>query len=241
MSTAPELGQTAPSWTQIIRDAIDAALAEMHAGLPAKVLNYDPGHQSVDVKPLLLRVAVDPDTELEQTHEIPVITNVPLELLSGGGWAISFPVAAGDIVYLAFAERSLDRWLEAPPGQLVDPLDSRHHDLSDAVARPGLRPRSSPIANLSPANMRIGREDGSVILDLSPTTVAITAPNVVINAGGDADQHLVRGEALLAYLEALAAAAQSAITIPSTGGIALPPGTIPTPPGSILSTNGRLK
>jgi hypothetical protein len=54
------------------------------------------------------------------------------------------PVEVGDTGLLVFADDSLDIWLSK--GGLVDPLDDRHHALSDAVFIPGLRPFSNPIS-----------------------------------------------------------------------------------------------
>jgi hypothetical protein len=54
------------------------------------------------------------------------------------------PVSVGDTGLLVFADGSLDVWLAR--GGVVDPLDDRHHALSDAVFIPGLRPFSNPIS-----------------------------------------------------------------------------------------------
>jgi hypothetical protein len=56
--------------------------------------------------------------------------------MGAGAYKITFPVAAGDIVLLCFAQTSLDNWLQL--GGVVDPQDSRKFDLSDAIAIPGL-------------------------------------------------------------------------------------------------------
>lgn len=54
------------------------------------------------------------------------------------------PVAVGTTGLLVFCDDSLDVWLSK--GGLVDPLDDRHHALSDAVFIPGLRPFSNPVS-----------------------------------------------------------------------------------------------
>lgn len=53
-------------------------------------------------------------------------------------------VSVGDTGLLVFCDDSLDVWLSK--GGLVDPLDDRHHALSDAVFVPGLRPFSNPVS-----------------------------------------------------------------------------------------------
>lgn len=51
---------------------------------------------------------------------------------------MTFPVKKGDTVMIVMADRSLDRWLSQ--GGEVTPDDRRQHDLSDAIAVPGLVP-----------------------------------------------------------------------------------------------------
>lgn len=166
--------QLSPSTAELLTKAIDARLAELHTGLPAKVVAFDEAKQSCDVQPLLKRIVRDQDDDSKEVEErMPQITNVPIVYPAGGVWSITWPLKAGDIVYLTFAERALDRWLEADPGQEIDPELSRKHDLSDAVCIPGLRPRTSPLGGISKTDFTINRngvpemtfkEDGSILI-----------------------------------------------------------------------------
>jgi hypothetical protein len=54
------------------------------------------------------------------------------------------PISVGDPGLLVFADGSLDVWLSH--GGLVDPLNDRHHALSDAVFIPGLRSFNNAIS-----------------------------------------------------------------------------------------------
>ncbi len=151
-----------PSLPTIIREAIEARLAELHVCLPAKVVKFDASIPCVDVQPLLLRVVVD---EQQQEHEerLPMIQNVPVVYPGNSFWAITWPLVPGDTVLLVFAERSIDAWLGAAPGVEIDPGSSRKHDLSDAIAIPGLRPRTNP---LPVSDMRIGAIEGDAAIVL---------------------------------------------------------------------------
>jgi len=106
---------------------------EMRVSLPARVEQYDETKQRADVKPLLNRRYAD-----GEEAELPVIAGVPVVWPRSGGAALTMPVAKGDGVLLVFADRSIDRWLS--DGGQVTPDDPRTHDLSDAVAIPGLVP-----------------------------------------------------------------------------------------------------
>jgi hypothetical protein len=74
-------------------------------------------------------------------------TTIPPAVLTPdvpSGADLVVPVAVGDTGLLVFADDSLDVWLSK--GGLVDPLDDRHHALSDAIFIPGLRPFSNPVS-----------------------------------------------------------------------------------------------
>lgn len=210
----------------VVVDAIERALFELHTGLPARVQSYDPATQSAVVQPLIQRVYLDPDG-VARIYTLPPISNVPVLFLAGGGWVLHMPLAEGDLAYLTFAERSLDTWLDTDGQTPVDPLIARKHDLSDAVLHPGLRPRRAPIANLSPSNMVLGREDGSTVLEMTPSgTVNIKAAQVV-NLGGTGgaavgrvgDAVTIDAPAFLAWVQAIAAATGLRVPIPFTGTI----------------------
>jgi hypothetical protein len=191
----------------LILKAIEGRLFDVHTGLPARVVSFDPSTQRADVQPLLQRVMVDED-ENPTTVTIPVITNVPIQYPSGAGWSITWPLAPGDIVYLTFSERSLDEWLVAPPGNLVTPAQARKFDLSDAVILAGIRPRTSPVPNISATSLRIANDAENVAIELAPTAVNITAPTEVnvsapvvnINSGVEATMRALLGEAVIAWL-----------------------------------------
>ena len=219
-------GLTSPTLAELLVEAIEAARAEHHQGLPAKVVKFDGDKQSCDVQPLLLRVILDEDQK-EVKERYPQITNVPINYPNGGGWSLIFPLKPDDTVYLAFSERSLDRWLESDPGQEIDPEHARKHDLSDAVCVPGIRVRKNAIKALASIgdNCRIGRDDGTdpaIVLKVDGT----------IEIGEDATEALVLGDNLNTAL--------SALTVPTAFGPSGPPinaGTF----GQHLSPKGKVK
>jgi len=184
-----------PSTAEMIVQAIESRMCELHTGLPAKVVAFDPLKQTCDVQPLLLRVVLDEDGEPRE-ESIPQITSVPVFYPSAGGWSLIFPLDPGDIVFLAFAERSIDTWMESLPGIEVDPVQSRKHDLSDAICIPGIRPRTTPITDLATlgANCRLGFEGGDPAIVLKP--------DGTIEIGEGATEALLLGDTLVAALKA---------------------------------------
>jgi hypothetical protein len=161
--------QITPDWPEILAEAIHAALVEMHTGLPAKVIAYDKEKQTVDVQVLLKRAIKDEDTDGEIVSSIAPLNGVPVQFWCAGGFAITFPIKPGNLVYLSFCERSIDILRNSPSGSEVDPVDCRKFSLSDAVAIPApIQSKDSPIPSLDADNLRIGKLDGSTILEITP-------------------------------------------------------------------------
>lgn len=238
-----------PSLSDLLVEAIESRLAELHAGLPAYVVRFYPESQSCDVQPALLRAVLDDDGETV-SERMPQIQNVPIFYPAGGGFRITWPLEEGDIVFLAFAERSLDRWLEAGDGDEVDPQESRRHDLSDAIALPGIRQRSFGIAQ-APGTMTLGKFGGGVI-QIRQNEVRIFSPGrIALDAGGEtADQSIPRGEEMLAHIEALRAAfndhthAAGLLVAPAGGGPVTGategPSQTAGAPGDVLSGSAKV-
>lgn len=147
------------SWAEVIRAAVDARVADIHTALPAQVVSYDASKQTVDVQPLLQRVYRD-DDGTEKSESFPQIPNVPVAFPRAGGYALTFPVAAGDTVLLVFAERALDQWRARD--KEVDPGDLRMHDLSDAVAIPGVYASAKALTNAAQTDRAVFGKDGGL-------------------------------------------------------------------------------
>ena len=122
---------TKRSLSEPLLRAVDQALTDIRVCLPARIESYDHTTQRAEVTPLLRRAYVDGETD-----SMPVIAGVPVVWPRSGGASLTMPVRRGDGVMLVFSDRSLDRWLVQ--GGEVTPDDRRKHDLSDAIAIPGL-------------------------------------------------------------------------------------------------------
>lgn len=150
-----------PTLEEVIREAITNRLLDVHVALPGRINTYYLSEQAADVQPLLKRsfVTVDGD-EIEES--LPVIPKVPVVFPRSNDFFITFPLKPGDLVTLVFIERSIDTWT-AKEGEEVDPVDTRMHSLSDAVAYPGLYPFSKAVKDAHATNMVIGQDSGPQI------------------------------------------------------------------------------
>lgn len=142
----------------VIQQAIKAQILELHTCLPARVEKYDHLTQKADVKPLIKR-KLRKDQSL---IEFPVIPSVPVQHPCGGGAFIHLPISVGDTGIVVIAERSIDAFLSGT-GQVADPKDTRHHNLSDAIFIPGVKPFANAVAGTN----------NSVIIGYGNTTVEI--------------------------------------------------------------------
>lgn len=125
--------QTTPSFAQVLNDAIDSKLLELHTAMPGVIESYNAKTGQANIAPSFKRKFVGKDAE-----PLPVISNVPIVHMRTATASIRMPIAKGDKVLLIFSERSIDAWKQS--GGLLDPKHNRFHDLSDAFAILGAYP-----------------------------------------------------------------------------------------------------
>lgn len=122
---------------EILRNAVDGMMLDLHTCTPVQVVRVR-SNGLVDLQPLIKRKYRD-----GALVALPVIQGVPVEHPRGTNWWVKLPVTVGDYGRAVFTERSLDVWSVA--GGVVDPADTRHHDMSDAVFVPGLYPNNQQV------------------------------------------------------------------------------------------------
>lgn len=140
--------------------ALEKQAKAIRVGMPGRVEKFYPNTQTADVKPLLFEHDVAEDGT-EQNAEIKIVSGVPVQFPTANGFMITFPVVAGDMVWLQFADRSLDRWYKR--GEDVDPVDLRRHDLSDAVAILGVLADPDKLTEFDHDRMVLGKSGGKRI------------------------------------------------------------------------------
>jgi hypothetical protein len=172
-----------PPLPDYVRQAVENALRDLHVSLPGQIESYDVATQTAKVKPLVQERASSDDVVLD----LPVLEEVPVVFPRAGGVSLTFGVKKGDQCLLVFSERSLDQWLAN--GGVVDPLDSRHHHLTDAVALMGLHDSKSAIGAAASSGARLGADGGKPELLVAGTDITINVDagahiNLVVGTGG---------------------------------------------------------
>lgn len=125
-----------PELPDIIRAMVGSARSNMFAGwMPARVESFDAAKMKASVQ-LLIEEPYTDETG-SGFKPVPVINEVPVMTLGdGSGIRIEVTLAKGDYVLVIFGARSVDEWLQQ--GGLVQPRDTRDHDVNDAICFPGL-------------------------------------------------------------------------------------------------------
>lgn len=221
-----------PTWEQIIQEAMDDRLLDVHVALPGKVAKvYDDKPTRVDVKPMIRAVLEEEDTGEFVDEELPVIPSVPVTALRAGDFFVSMPIKVGDTGQLLFNERSIDRFRAT--GEDVPPGDNRMHSLNGAVFIPtGLGKSADDLADAHPDNLVVGRDGGCAIH---------IRPDDQIHLGSDGAADFVALAALVTtQLAAIASAFNGHIHPGVTPGIGVTgaPGPAPTGLPSAVITPG---
>ncbi len=118
-----------------IKLQINARLDHLHTAFPATIVSYDANTQKASVQPMIERL----DSNGESTKPA-VINGVPILFPSAGTGILSFPIKTGDHVLVVVSDRSLDNYMFSDGSITINPEDRKTHDMSDAIAIPGLYP-----------------------------------------------------------------------------------------------------
>jgi hypothetical protein len=159
------------------RVALTGHQSGMWTAMPAIITAYDPARMTVSAQPAIKAKQRETDGTIKDV-QMPLCVDVPVVFPRGGGFSLTFPIAAGDEVLLVFASRCIDGWWDQ--GGVQNQIDQRMHDLSDAFAIPGPWSQKTRITGaMTGAQLRSG--DGATVVEVSAGKVTLTATNVVIN------------------------------------------------------------
>ena len=132
-----------PTLTQLIKQAIENRLLDVHTALIGRIERYDHQAQLVDIQPT--------------SKALPLIVDVPVLFPRAGDFFISLPVQVGDFVQVVLNESSIDDFLT----ETVNKIDSNgRFTLQGAVAIPGVYPFSKPLAGAHKVNLVFGKDKG---------------------------------------------------------------------------------
>lgn len=170
-----------------LRMAMEDKQAEIWTALPGVVASVDLAAQTVAVQPAIQGSVSAPDGSVQNVN-LPLLVDVPIVWPRAGGFALTFPIKAGDEVLVVFASRCIDSWWQS--GGVGQAAEVRMHDLSDGFAI--LAPTSQPkkLNGVSDANVQLRDEAGTTFLEITPdgkarlvaaSQIDIEAPTINLN------------------------------------------------------------
>jgi len=161
---------------EALRLAMEGHQAGMWTTLPGIVTSADLEAQTVSVQPAIKGETLAPDGSTSLVN-LPLLVDVPIVWPRGGGYALTFPIAAGDEVLVVFGSRCIDGWWQS--GGVQKAVDDRMHDLSDAFAI--LAPTSQPkkLANVSADSVELRNDAGTNYVRISGGTISLKATTAI--------------------------------------------------------------
>jgi len=209
-----------PTLADVIRQAMQAELAEVHTAMPGKVHRVYADRGTIDIKPQLRTASFTADGE-RVLEDLPIIPDVPVQWPRAGGFSLKMPINVGDAVTLLFNEQDLGVWREQE--EPADSGDLRRHGLSGAVALLGAFTKST-VPAIPAANLELGHEGTDA------ATIEITPDEIRLTKG--ATEYMARADRVETQLQDLANALIAAQTPPGTAGgpLTWAPGTNYTGP-----------
>lgn len=174
-----------------LRLAMESQQAQIWTALPGVVAAVNLAAQTLSVQPTVQGSVASPDGA-KQLVNLPLLVDVPIVWPRAGGFALTFPIAAGDEVLVVFASRCIDSWWQS--GGIGAPAEARMHDLSDGFAI--LAPTSQPkkLSGVSSTNVQLRDEAGTTYVEITPdgkarvvaaTQIDVEAPTINLIGGAE--------------------------------------------------------
>lgn len=169
-----------------LRMALDGSLSQVWTALPGIIVSADLTKMTATIQPAIRGSQTSSDGSSKAVN-MPVLTDVPLQFPTAGGFSFTLPIKAGDEVLVIFASRCIDGWYQS--GGIQNPIEDRMHDLSDGFAIVGIRSQPRNLTNVSATNAQLRSDDGSTFIEIAPSgnvkikssTVTIDSPAVTMS------------------------------------------------------------
>lgn len=147
-----------------IRYAMSALQSNLWTSFPAIVQSVDLTAMTLTAQPVIQGIVNTSDDSTSYTN-ISLLTDVPIVFPSGGGFALTFPIAVNDEVLIVVASRCIDSWWQN--GGIGIPMETRMHDLSDGFAIVGPYSQPNVLSSVSPSNVQLRNKAGTVIFEIT--------------------------------------------------------------------------
>ena len=170
------------------RSLTEKIASELRVAAPGIIQSYNAGTNTATVQ-LAIREKVNQMDGTTQDTDLPLLLDCPVMMPRGGGFALTFPVAAGDECLVVFADACIDSWWQS--GGVQNQAEKRRHDLSDGIVIPGLwsQPNRLTIGEgirltATAGGASVSVTASGVTLTLGGVSLALTASGLALTGGG---------------------------------------------------------
>lgn len=225
-------GLITPELAEVISEAIDSALLDLHTSIPASIVAYNPATQTATVNIDLTKILEKLDGSLT-VEPYTLLQNVPVAIAGSTLHVIAFALAPGDTGHMCFSEVSIDQW--RTKGVLTSPGDIERHGMTGYFC-PDWRTIAKVLTDTLVAGAVFGAVGGAQVRS-NTTAIEITSGGLPASVGG----FVAMATKVLAEFTALKAAYDAHTHAYNPGPGASVPTAVPVPlaptPGSTASTN----
>lgn len=130
-------------------------MLDISCALPGTVQSFDATSQSASVSINLKRLFRG------SAKDYPLLVDVPVVCLGGGGARMTFPIKSGDGCLVLFSDRDIDAWWSTGSTASV-PNSPRLHNLADGFAIVGLRSKPGALQAYNTVDAELAYNGGFV-------------------------------------------------------------------------------
>lgn len=196
MSDSAQPSSRTPTLAEVLRSAVEYHLQDLFTAMPGIVDKYSALKQRADIQPAIMRRQESSDGG-EILESLPVLPNVPILWPRAGGFFMHMPLAKGNPVLLIFSQRSIDKYVNGDSAEETDPDDFLLHDISSAIAIPGVYPFADDLEpiEVDPNALVMGKQGGCYVQ---------VKEDIVSLGKTDADEFLARADRTLDSIQGVA-------------------------------------
>lgn len=176
--------------TEVLETVADAVLARLPKAGPVMLAEDSKDGHTAKLQPTTKAIQRKIDgTTTEVT--LPVIPDVPVHFMGGGGITTTFGLKAGNEGFSVPAALGIDGWHQN--GGVQSPGDTRQHAMWDAVFVPGVRSDPNKLKGVSPNSTQTRTDDKQSLHDVSHTAITTIREFAVQQVNGAAIQSELKG------------------------------------------------
>jgi len=200
-----------PELAQLISEAIESELIDVHTNLAATIVTYDPATKTATIQLDIKRLLEKLDGSMV-TEDMGILQNVPVAMPGSATSYMAFMLYPGDTGHLQCSESSIDQW--RTKGTLTSPADVERHGLT-GFFQPDWRPITKMITDALTMGAVFGAIGGFQVR-ANPSGIEITSGGLPASVGGAVCMS-IKNDALWIAMQAFFNTWGGAIHVPDGG------------------------